>query len=74
MRGALVSAIPTHGRRAPTSPVAVAYEQLKARLGWRVARVAAARKLVRIVHVMLCRREPWGGPAGTDDVRDEVHA
>jgi transposase len=61
VRGALVSAIPTHVRSAPTSPVTVAYEQLKARLGWRVARVAAARKLVRIVYVMLCRREPWGG-------------
>jgi transposase len=61
VRGALVSAIPTHVRNAPTSPVAVSYEQWKARLGWRVARVAAARKLVRIVYVMLCRREPWGG-------------
>ncbi len=39
----------------------VAYEQLKARLGWRVARVAAARRLVRIVYVMVCSREPWGG-------------
>jgi transposase len=59
VRGALVSAIPTHVRVAPASPVTEAYAQLKARLGWRVARVAAARKLLRIVYVMLRRGEPW---------------
>ncbi len=35
VRGALVSAIPSHVRYAPTSPLTVAYAQLKARLGWR---------------------------------------
>ncbi|MGH2600617.1 MAG: transposase, partial [Dehalococcoidia bacterium] len=52
VRGALVSAIPSHVRTAPQSPVTHAYERLTARLGWRVARVAAARKLLRIVYVM----------------------
>ena len=52
-----------------------AYEQLTKRLGWRVARVAAARKLLRIVYIMLRRGEPWRSEqvAGAD-VRDEVHA
>src|SRR2546425_6629060 len=72
VRGALVSAIPSHVRYAPTSPVTVAYEQLKARLGWRVARVAAARKLARVVYVMLTRRTPWHGVPAAGDVRDEV--
>jgi len=72
VRGALVSAIPSHVRYAPTSPGTVAYEQLKARLGWRVARVAAARKLARVVYVMLTRRAPWHGVPAAGDVRDEV--
>jgi len=75
VRGALVSAIPSHVRAAPHSPVTRAYEQLSARLGWRVARVAAARKLLRIVYIMLRRGAPWRSaqPEG-GDVRDEVHA
>ncbi len=72
VRGALVSAIPTHARCAPTSAVSVAYAQLTARLGWRVARVAAARKLARVVYIMLTRRTPWHGAPAAGDVRDEV--
>ena len=72
VRGALVSAIPSHVRYAPTSPVTVAYEQLKTRLGWRVARVAAARKLARVVYVMLTRRTRWCSASAAGDVRDEV--
>jgi len=75
MRGALVSAIASHVRGAPHSPVIRAYAQLTARLGWRVARVAAARKLLRIIYIMLRRGEPWrGADRGEADVRDEVHA
>ena len=71
--GALVSAIPSHVRTAPQSPVTRAYAQLTARLGWRVARVAAARKLLHIVYIMLRRREPWRGAGRVEaDVRDEV--
>jgi transposase len=61
VRGALVSAIPSHVRLAPDSHLSVAYEQLKARLGWRVARVATARKLARIIYHMLQRSESWRG-------------
>jgi hypothetical protein len=75
VRGALVSAIPSHVRPAPQSPGSRAYAQLTARLGWRVARVAAARKLLRIGYVMLRRGEPWRSEQrATDDVRDAVHA
>jgi transposase len=72
VRGALVSAIPSHVRWAPTSHVTLAYQQLSARLGWRVARVAAARKLSRIVYVMLTRWTPWRDASKGGDVRDEV--
>jgi transposase len=72
VRGALVSAIPTHARCAPDSAVSCAYATLTARLGWRVARVAAARKLARVVYVMLMRRMPWHDAPTADDVRDEV--
>ncbi len=61
VRGALVSAIPSHVRLAPESSVTATYEQLRARLGWRVARVAAARKLARIIYHMLQRSESWRG-------------
>lgn len=61
VRGALVSAIPSHVRRAPDSTVTATYEQLKARLGWRVARVATARKLARIIYHILQRSESWRG-------------
>jgi len=61
VRGALVSAIPSHVQHAPESTITATYEQLKARLGWRVARVATARKLARIIYHMLQRAENWRG-------------
>jgi len=63
VRGALVSAIPSHVRCAPASPVTTAYAQWKSRRGWRVARVAAARKLARILYTMWRRQEPWRAAA-----------
>jgi transposase len=61
VRGALVSAIPSHTRFAPDSSLSTTYQELKRRLGWRVARVAVARKLARIVYYMLHRNETWQG-------------
>jgi transposase len=61
VRGALVSTIPSHVRLAPESRLSTSYEELKHRLGWRVARVAAARRLARIVYRMLNSGEPWHG-------------
>ena len=61
VRGALVSAIPSHVAHASESHLSIAYQQLKARLGWRVARVATARKLARVIYSMLQRGESWRG-------------
>ena len=68
LRAGLVSAIPSHVRAAPESALSAYYGQLKERVGWRVARVAAARKLGRTVHRMLTTGETWcraamGAPA-----------
>jgi transposase len=59
VREAFVSAVAVHARRAPNSPVSRQYEALKQRLGWRKARVAAARKLARVVYQMLYSGEAW---------------
>jgi transposase len=61
VRGELISAIPTHLRRAPNSPLSQYYEAQKERLGWPSARVAAARKLCRAIHAMLRTGEVWRG-------------
>jgi transposase len=59
VRGALVSAIPSQVRAAPESTLSAYYARLKERLGGRVARVVAARKLVRSIHLMLRTGEAW---------------
>lgn len=59
VRGALVAAIPSHVRVAPESSLSARYEMLKERLGWQVARTAAARKLARTVYRMLKTGEGW---------------
>ncbi len=59
IRGELISAIPTHLRIAPESGLSRYYEVQKERLGWATARVAAARKLCRIIHAMLSTGEVW---------------
>ena len=61
VRGALVSAIPSHLRAEPDSSVATYYQELKERLGWPTARVAAARKLCRVIYAMLSTGEVWRG-------------
>jgi transposase len=59
VRGALISTIPTHVQCAPASPLSQSYARLKARLGWRVARVATARQLARVIYRMLQTGEVW---------------
>lgn len=61
VRGALISAIPTHVQHAPDSSVARYYQGLKERLVWPTARVAAARKLCRVIFAMLSTGELWRG-------------
>ena len=53
LRGALVRAVVSHMQHAPDSWLARYYLAQKARLGWPTARVAAARKLARVIHAML---------------------
>lgn len=66
VRGALVSAIPTHLRLAPQSRLSEYYARQKPRLGWPVARVAAARQLARIMYRMLATGECWREEAIVD--------
>lgn len=61
IRGAVVSAIPSHMRSTPDSSLGAYYERQKDRIGWQKARVAAARKLCRAIHVMLSTGELWRG-------------
>jgi len=61
VRGALVSAIPSHMNATPDSSLGQYYQKQKERLGWRTARVAAARKLCRAIRAMLRSGELWRG-------------
>ncbi len=61
VRGALVSAIPSHMHSTPESWLGTYYERQKERIGWQKARVAAARRLCRAVHAMLSTGEVWRG-------------
>jgi transposase len=61
VRGVLVSAIPSHLRFAPASSLSQYYGRLKARVGWPVARVAAARRLTQVIYHMLATGEAWRG-------------
>lgn len=59
LRGALVRAVVTHVQFAPSSWLTSYYTMQKARVGWPVARVATARKLMRAMHAMLRTNTPW---------------
>jgi len=59
LRHAFVQAVTVHVRRAPDSWLSQYYHQLKERRDWRVARIAAARRLARAVHAMLRSDEVW---------------
>jgi transposase len=59
VRGALVAAAMSHVRFAPQTRLSQYYERMKARVGWKKARVATARKLARAVYGMLRSQRPW---------------
>ena len=61
VRGALVAGVMSHLRHAPNSRLSQYYARTKTRLGWKKARVAAARKLARIVFGMLRTQQTWRG-------------
>lgn len=59
LRGAFVRAVVKHVAHAPDSWLSRSYSQTRERLGWQVARVATARRLVRAVHAMLRTGAVW---------------
>jgi transposase len=59
LRGALVRAVVSHVQHCPESWLTAYYVKHKARVGWPVARVATARKLVRAIHAMLRTGTTW---------------
>lgn len=59
LRGTLVHAIVSHVANAPDSWLTQRYVEDKKRLGWPVARIAAARRLARAIHAMLRNGEAW---------------
>ena len=65
LRGALVRAVVSHVQHQPASTLTAYYQTQKARVGWPVARVAAARKLARVIHAMLRTGTPWTTPSTT---------
>lgn len=68
VRWALVSAVAVHVARRPDGELGQAYAALKARLGWKKARIASARKLARIIYAMLKTGAVW---RDTEPVRRE---
>jgi transposase len=59
LRGALVRTVVSHFQQAPQSWLSRYYAEQKPRLGWPVARIAAARKLGRALHAMLRNGTTW---------------
>lgn len=68
LRGALVRAVVSHVQHAPESWLRAYYGAQKQRVGWPVARIAAARKLARAVHAMLRTRTSWQMTSPSDTV------
>lgn len=54
-------AVVSHRKQVPQSSLSSYYERHKERLGWPMARVAAARKLCRTIYHMLETGEVWRG-------------
>lgn len=59
LRGTFVRAVVGHVQHAPESWLTQYYAAQKTRLGWQVARIAAARKLARAIHAMLRKQQDW---------------
>jgi transposase len=72
LRGAFVRTIVSHVQHAPTSAITTYYAEQRARLGWPVARIAAARKLARAIYAMLRTNTPWQDHGARDRTRGEL--
>jgi transposase len=59
VRWALVSAAAKHVQHAPDTRISQFYQRQKERIGWRKARVAAARKLALVIHAMLRKQTSY---------------
>jgi transposase len=73
VRGALVQAVVSHVQHAPESWLSQYYAGQKSRLGWQVARIAAARKLCRALHAMLRSESSWKNEIVAAE-RGELHS
>jgi transposase len=71
LRGTLVRVVVSHVQYAPDSWLTKYYAAQKQRIGWRVARVATARKLMRALHALLRTGECW---RNEQHVRGELHS
>ena len=72
LRGALVRAVVQHAQQSGESWLTRYYQEQTQRLGWQVARIAAARRLARAVHAMLRTGEAWRSELSTGE-RGEFH-
>lgn len=61
VRGAFVGAVMSHVHNAPDSHLSQYYVRTKARVGWKKARVATARRMARVTLAMLKTQTPWRG-------------
>jgi transposase len=59
VRWALVSAVAKHVQHAPDTRISQFYARQKERIGWRKARVAAARKLALVIYAMLKKQQDY---------------
>jgi transposase len=73
LRGTLVRAVVSHTQTAPTTWLTEYYVRQKARVGWRVARIATARKLARAIHAMLRTNTCWSNTPPRGELQ-EAHA
>lgn len=71
LRGMLVRTVVSHVQHAPASWLTQYYTTQKARLGWKVARVATARKLARALHALLRTGCTW---TNAQPHRGELHS
>ncbi len=74
LRGTLVRAVVSHVKSAPNSWLSQFYVEKKPKLGWPVARVAAARRLARAVHAMLRTNTSWSDVAPSRGELPQGHA
>lgn len=74
LRGTLVRAVVGHVQSAPESWLSQFYAEKKPRLGWPVARVAAARRLTRALHAMLRTNTRWNNATPSRGELPQGHA